>query len=164
MQQDLKFIGHQKVLQILHWEDLQLDFILLSCVNKPTPPSKFDIDSLLYQRFTPQILCTSTEKPVDDETQLHCRPGRGRCNACRKCFSLVHCYGIKQYGLFALIGFQVDLQPAVSFSRSLVTLIVIVLSLYLVCLLLGLNGTVHKPGLYLLYLQLFPAKGCYETK
>ena len=75
----------------------------------------------------PQILCTSIEKPVDHETQLHCRPGLGRSSACRKYFSLVQCYGIKQYGLIALIVLRVDLQPPVSLSRFLLTLVVIVL-------------------------------------
>lgn len=158
------------MLQIAHWEKLQLDFVLLLCANKPTPPPKFvsDVDSLLYNRFLPQILCISIEKPVDHETQLRCRPGLGRSSACRKYFSLVQCCGIKQYGLIALIVLQVDLQPAVSLSGLLLTLVVIVISLYELCLLLGLNGTVCKPGLYLdIYLALygwFPAKEWYNTK
>lgn len=56
------------MLQIPHWEKLQLDLLL--GVNKSIPPSKivFDVDYFLYNGFMPQILCISTEKPFDYET------------------------------------------------------------------------------------------------
>lgn len=58
---------------------LQLDLTLSLCVNTFMPPLSFvfDIDSLLYNMFMPQILCTSTEQPVDYETELIVDQGLG---------------------------------------------------------------------------------------
>lgn len=37
----------------------------------------FDIDSLLFNKFMPWILCTSTEQPVDYEAELIADQGLG---------------------------------------------------------------------------------------
>lgn len=37
----------------------------------------FDIDPLLYNKFMPWILCTSTEQPVDYEAELIAEQGLG---------------------------------------------------------------------------------------
>lgn len=81
----------------------------------------FDIDSLFYNKLMPWILCTSTEKPVDNETELIADQGLGGLVIAGNVFLLMQCYGIKQYSLIVLIALWVDLQPAVSLCRFLLT-------------------------------------------